>query len=140
VSCKFPNGFDEEDFKDLPSCGAVLRLNGRAIRLLHTGLVLPGRARPQGVFCGTRETQGSRSDRRTQLRIDLRASGSEEYYSEMLKALQIADLVHLLPPLPYREALQDSVDADGLLLSKGFPAIIRSRPRLTNTFALGSQF
>jgi hypothetical protein len=34
----------------------------------------------------------------------------------MIRGLGIDDLVHLLPPLPYREALQECADSDGLLL------------------------
>jgi len=94
-------------------------LNGRAIRLLHTGLVYPEERDPRAFFAALARLKAHGRIAAPQLRIDLRASGSEEYYSEMLKALQIADLVHLLPPLPYREALQDSVDADGLLLFQG---------------------
>src|SRR5262249_2153648 len=50
------------------------------------------------------------------LKIDLRASGSEDYYTAMIRNLGIEDLVNLLPSLPYRQSLQDCADADGLLL------------------------
>jgi hypothetical protein len=50
------------------------------------------------------------------LTIDLRASGSEQYYSLLLRDFGIDDVVHLLPALPHREALKDTANADGLLL------------------------
>jgi hypothetical protein len=53
------------------------------------------------------------------VRIDLRASGFEERYSRALRQLGIDDFVHLSPHLPYRQTLQECVDADALLLLQG---------------------
>ena len=50
------------------------------------------------------------------LTIDLRASGYEPLYAAMLREIGVDDIVHLLPPLPYREALRDAAQADALLL------------------------
>ena len=50
------------------------------------------------------------------LRVDLRASGSEDYYAAIIQKLGINDLVHLLPALPHQQALQDCANADGLLV------------------------
>src|SRR5208283_2028764 len=52
----------------------------------------------------------------TRVRIELRASGYESAYQQIIRAEGIESIVHLLPPLPYRDALQDSANADGLLL------------------------
>jgi hypothetical protein len=51
--------------------------------------------------------------------VDLRACGNEEGYRELVAQLGIADLVRFLPALPYRQALQDSGEADLLLLLQG---------------------
>ena len=59
-----------------------------------------------------------RIDART-VRFDLRASGSEVYYASLLGELGIDDVVHLLPPISYRRALQEYLDADALLLLHG---------------------
>src|SRR4029077_436687 len=48
--------------------------------------------------------------------IELRASGYESAYEPMIRAEGIENLVHLLPPLSYRDALQDSANADGLIV------------------------
>jgi hypothetical protein len=50
------------------------------------------------------------------VRIELRASGHESEYEPIIRAEGIENLIHFLPPLPYREALQNSANADGLLL------------------------
>lgn len=108
-----PNGFDEEDFADLmPSAPR----ENRAIRLLHAGLLYP-KERDPGPFFRTlaRLLREARVDPRRH-RVELRASGYEALYQRMIRTLGIEEFVHLLPPLPYREALQEGVNADGLLL------------------------
>ena len=53
------------------------------------------------------------------LRVVLRASGNEGEYGKMLGALALTDFVELAPPVPYRAALQEMLEADGLLLFQG---------------------
>jgi hypothetical protein len=50
------------------------------------------------------------------LQVHLRAPEFEDYYSQIVRDVDLADIVNILPPLPYREALQDAATADGLLL------------------------
>lgn len=45
-----------------------------------------------------------------------RASGHEDYLQHKAEQAGIADLVTLSPPVNYRDALQEMLDADGLLL------------------------
>ena len=54
-----------------------------------------------------------------EIRIELRGAGSEDLYSSILRDLRIQDLVHLLPPLPYKAALRECASADALLLLQG---------------------
>jgi hypothetical protein len=53
------------------------------------------------------------------LQVILRASGQRERYAHQLEALGIEDIVHLEPAIPYREALEEMMQADGLLLFQG---------------------
>jgi glycosyltransferase involved in cell wall biosynthesis len=111
-----PNGYDEEDFSDLRLPEPFKNFNDHPIRLLHAGVIYPGERDPRHFFMAlSRLKKDHRADPKN-LTIDLRASGSETYYSKIIQELEIDDLVHLLPALPYRQALQDCVDADGLLL------------------------
>jgi hypothetical protein len=105
------NGYDEEDFRDLVPAP---RAPNRPLRLVHMGLLYPIERDPLPFFraLGALQRQGAVDASR--LRIELRASGYD--YGPALRAEGIENLVHLLPPLPYRQALQDSADADGLLL------------------------
>lgn len=111
-----PNGYDEEDFKDLTSSEQTVNVNNNPSRLVHAGVVYPDDRDPRAFFNAlSRLKQEARLDAQN-FRIDLRASGSEAYYSAILKELGIDDLIHLLPALPYRQALQDCAAADALLL------------------------
>src|SRR5262249_41961707 len=40
----------------------------------------------------------------------------EDYYKQILGELALEDMVYLLPPLPYPEALREAAASDGLLL------------------------
>ena len=109
-----PNGYDEEDFAGIDA--AKIATNGRAIRLLHAGVIYTDDRDPRAFFraLSRLKTDGAISSQ--SVLIDLRASGSENFYASMLKELRIDDLVRLLPALPYRQALVDCAKADAFLL------------------------
>ncbi len=111
-----PNGYDEEDFAHLSFDGAGKTRADRPLRLVHAGLVYPEERDPRAFFRALARLKKEARVSAATLRIDLRAAGSENYYSGLLRELGIDDLVHLLPALPYRQALQDAADADALLL------------------------
>jgi glycosyltransferase involved in cell wall biosynthesis len=111
-----PNGYDEEDFKELMTSEHPIQSDGQPLRLLHAGVIYPDDRDPRPFF---RALSGLKKAGRVNgktLAVDLRASGSEGYYSTLLKELEIEDLIHLLPPLPYTQALQECAAADALLL------------------------
>jgi glycosyltransferase involved in cell wall biosynthesis len=114
-----PNGYDEQDFQGLTTSGAPNGTANRPLRLVHAGLIYPEERDPRPLFrslsCLKREGRISAE----RLRIDLRAAGSDTYYGGVLRTLDIEDIVHLLPPVPYRQVLQECLDADALLLLQG---------------------
>jgi glycosyltransferase involved in cell wall biosynthesis len=107
------NGYDEEDFQDLLPSSSV---PSRPFRLVHMGLLYPIERDPQPFFRAVSQLQKDGNLDAARVRIELRASGYESTYEPMIRAEGIENLVHLLPPLSYREALRDSTSADGLLL------------------------
>lgn len=111
-----PNGYDEADFTHIVVSSSHRAINGRAVRLLHSGLIYPDDRDPTAFFkaLSILKKQGQISP--ANLKIDLRASGSEAYYERILRELSIDDIVSLLRPLPYHAAIQDCADADALLL------------------------
>jgi glycosyltransferase involved in cell wall biosynthesis len=107
------NGYDEEDFRNLLPSPAV---QSQPLRLVHMGLLYPIERDPKPFFRAVSELQRDGKLDASRVQIELRASGYESSYEPMIRAEGIEDLVHLLPPLPYRDALQNSASADGLLL------------------------
>lgn len=108
------NGYDEEDFRDL----AVAKTDNDnlRVRLLHSGLIYPYERNPIPFFHAIAALKRQNQVQSSWLSIDLRASGSEEQYRSVVEELEIDDIVHFLPSLPYRQALEDANSADALLL------------------------
>jgi glycosyltransferase involved in cell wall biosynthesis len=110
------NGFDEEDFAGIQPLPLVSNSNGHPTRLLHAGLIYPEERDPRPFFRALSRLKMDGIINAKRAVIDLRASGSEDYYAAMLKELKIDDVVRLLPALPYRKALEDCARADAFLL------------------------
>jgi glycosyltransferase involved in cell wall biosynthesis len=114
-----PNGYDEEDFRELPLASEGPIPQTRPLRLLHAGLIYPEERDPRPFFQAlSRLKKDSRVDA-ARLQINLRASGEERYYAGLLRELGLEEIVHLLPPVPYRQILQEGATADALLLFQG---------------------
>jgi glycosyltransferase involved in cell wall biosynthesis len=111
-----PNGYDEEDFRDLPQNALAEASPGTPLRLLHSGLIYPSERDPRPFFRALSHLKKEGSLDARQVLIELRASGSEDLYSRMISELKIDDIVSLLPPLPYQASLREGAAADALLL------------------------
>jgi len=111
-----PNGYDERDFQGLPPTAATSSNGHLPLTLLHTGLLYPEERDPKPFFRAVSRLKQDGIVGSDTLRINLRASGNETEYVKMLKESRIDDIVHLLPPIPYQQALQEGAEADGLLL------------------------
>ncbi len=110
------NGYDEEDFADLQISTPGPVPTSRPIRLVHSGLIYPLERDPRPMFSavGRLKKMGRLSAEKVQ--IVFRAPGSEDLYRKLLAQRDIEDLITLEPHMPYRQALQECADADGLLL------------------------
>lgn len=108
------NGYDESDFSGLTQLHSQSR-NAR-VRLHHSGLIYPVERDPVPFFTALSRLKKEGTLNASCFSVDLRASGDEEHYRKIAAQLEIEDLVHFLPALPYRQALQDSNQADILLL------------------------
>lgn len=107
-----PNGYDEADFSGI----APRRAPQRQLRLLHSGLIYPWERDPRPFFRALARLKAEGKISAADLSVELRACGAEAEFQKDVAALGIDDLVHFLPPLPYRDSLQDGADADALLL------------------------
>jgi glycosyltransferase involved in cell wall biosynthesis len=111
-----PNGYDEADFQNLIVSTSEESSNGGPTRLLHAGLIYTDDRDPTTFFNSLAILKRQQLISSKTLNIDLRASGSEAYYEKMIRQLAIEDIVHLRPPLPHHEAIQDCADSDALLV------------------------
>src|SRR5271165_1601850 len=107
-----PNGYDEADFADV----VPKRIADERVRLLHSGQIDPWERDPIPFFRALARLKAERQISSETLSIDLRACGAEARFKNKIEEFGIQDLVHFLPPLPYRASLQDAAEADCLLL------------------------
>jgi glycosyltransferase involved in cell wall biosynthesis len=114
-----PNGYDEEDFRNLniPEPRAVPA--DQPLQLLHAGLIYPEERDPRPFFQALSRLKREGHTDASRLQVNLRASGEEPYYAKFLHELSIEDIVHLLPPVPYQQSLAEAAASDALLLFQG---------------------
>src|SRR4029077_16823677 len=111
-----PNGYDEEDFASLVERPSAPIPDNQPVRLLHTGLVYPEERDPRPFFQALAQLKQEGRISPDTLHIAFRAAGSEDLFQEIVNSLGIADLIEFQPHIPYRQALQECADSDGLLL------------------------
>tara|TARA_R110002167_G_scaffold122547_2_gene301086 strand:- start:2189 stop:3433 length:1245 start_codon:yes stop_codon:yes gene_type:complete len=111
-----PNGFDETLFADLHSSPYVEVKNPQPKIILHSGVIYPSERDPTDFFNALAELQNEGSISSKDIVIRLRATGHDDLFRKQLAVLKIDPLVQLEPTVPYRQALQEMFDVDGLLL------------------------
>jgi len=142
------NGYDEADFQALLPAAVNSRASRGPIRLVHMGILYPEERDPLPFFRSLAQLKREDRINASSLRIELRASGYDDLYAPLIEQMGIKDLVHLLPALPYRQALSDAAAADALLLfqaancdhqipAKAYEYLRLGRPILALTSATG---
>ncbi len=112
------NGYDEAVFAEIErdyECTRQSSTHG-PLQLVHSGVLYPDERDPTAFFEALGELKKKNAISNRTLHISLRATGHDELYVNMLAANQISDIVSLEPPIGYREALLEMLEADGLLL------------------------
>ncbi len=141
------NGYDEGVFADLADDYQAPPA-GEPLRLVHAGILYPNERDPRPFFAAIAALDQRGAFEQTPVRIVLRATGHDALYSEMLATLGIEHRVELAPAVPYREALQEMLRADGLLIfqaancnhqipAKAYEYLRAGRPILALTAAAG---
>jgi glycosyltransferase involved in cell wall biosynthesis len=111
------NGYDEENFAPLD--GSASRkgpLLPGAFTLLHSGIVYPSERDPTQLFRALRLMLDEGSLKPGELRVRLRAPAHEARLAALIDIFRVAEVVELAPPIPYRQALEEMMRADGLLV------------------------
>ena len=111
------NGYDEAAFVDLPQAPSPSA--GRPLVLLHSGLLYPDGRNPFPFFSALARLKSSGRLHAGDLRVVLRASGSETTYAQEIQRLGLEDMVVLKPPISNQDALIEQAKSDALLLFQG---------------------
>ncbi len=119
------NGFDESSFADAEHLTNEPRNIDRdqPFRLLHSGTIYPTPDRdPTPFFDALAELKKDGAISGKTLRVTLRATGHDEQIQQLLDERKLGDIVELAEPLPYKDALAEMMQVDGLLLFQGYPS------------------
>ena len=111
------NGYDEESFTGLEASAAAKGpLHPGRTTLLHSGVVYPSERNPTQLFRAMRALQDTGAISTARFVLRLRAAAHDEWLRSLAVAHGMAELIELAPPLPYREALEEMLRADGLVV------------------------
>jgi glycosyltransferase involved in cell wall biosynthesis len=111
-----PNGFDDNDFKDLE---ILPRQPSAPVTFIHAGLLQQEDRDPVPFFRGIRHALDKGILRADSFQVKLMGTGNNDIYQKELVALKLEKSVQLLPPQPYAKALKEMADSDVLLLFQG---------------------
>jgi hypothetical protein len=110
------NGFDEESFTAAEQGLDRAPLNPGCITLLHSGIVYPSERDPTALFAALGRMRRDGRLRADRFRLRFRASAHDELLRRLAAETDTAELVEILPSMPYRQALQEMLRADGLVV------------------------
>jgi glycosyltransferase involved in cell wall biosynthesis len=110
------NGFDEESFAGLEQDAAREPLRPGAVTLLHSGIVYPSERDPTQFLQAIARMVEAGDLRAGELTVRFRAAGHDDLLRALAQRFGIEPFVELMPPIPYREALQEMLRADALLV------------------------
>jgi len=110
------NGYDENNFV-AAEAGMERKVKfSNPLTLVHSGLLYLSERDPRPFFDAVAALHAKGIVDSSNLQVVLRATGHDEYYGPMLEERGIADIVQLVPGIPYLSALREMLEADGLLL------------------------
>jgi glycosyltransferase involved in cell wall biosynthesis len=111
------NGYDEESFARLDDSSKDMgSLIPGTFTLVHSGIVYPSERDPTQLFQALRLMLDEGRLKPGELRLRLRASAHETLLVKLISDFGVTEVIELAPPIPYRDALQEMMRADGLLV------------------------
>ncbi len=117
--CLIENGYDEENFAAAEASIAESGGKNKQIVLVHSGIIYPFERDPIPFFeaLAALSQQGLVSPEN--LKVILRAAANDEFLLQLIDQYGIGEIVLLAPFIPYQEALNEMLTADGLLILQG---------------------
>ena len=112
------NGYDEEAFSGMPNDGNASRQSphDRRLVILHSGIVYTSERDPTHLFAALGELKRAGKVNASDVEIRFRASANDALMHRLANENEVTDIVSILPPIPYREALTEMLGADALLV------------------------
>jgi len=116
-----PNGYDEESFLAAETVAAMRTTPQEQVFLLHSGGIYPGSGRdPSAFFSAIAELRDKGELSPTNFKMSLRGSGREApQLRQLIFNYRLEELVFADAVIPYRNALAEMLQADGLVLFQG---------------------
>ncbi|MBK8745498.1 glycosyltransferase [Propionivibrio sp.] len=111
------NGYDEETFSSAQNNVTQNRkIHPGAVTLLHSGIVYPEERDPSELFAALGHLKESGRIIPGTFKIRFRASVHDDLLCALADKFKVAEFIDCQPPIPYREALLEMLNADGLLV------------------------
>ena len=110
------NGYDEQAFAGAENLPDRDRPDGGPLVFVHSGTVYPSERDPRPFFGALSELLKAGAIKPGELKVVLRATGSDDYLRGLIEREGIGAIVTLEPSIPYRAALAEMLAADALLV------------------------
>lgn len=107
------NGYDEEAFADARDIGI---LNPDRLTVLHSGIVYPSERDPTQLFAALAQLKAEDPVAYGRLVVRFRAPVHDELLRRLATEFAVEDAIEVLPAVGYRDALDEMMAADGLLV------------------------
>lgn len=110
------NGYDESSFPTIEPLAAQPTLNLGKITLLHSGIVYPEWRNPRELFVAVRQLIDKKLVDPASFILRFRAPEHTNYLANLADACRVDQVVQILPPIGYKNAVAEMCAADGLLV------------------------
>ncbi|MFZ6673029.1 polysaccharide deacetylase family protein [Undibacterium sp. Xuan67W] len=117
------NGYDEDGFAAAEAAAKHQPANGERskITLLHSGVLYTEGRDPSAFFAAIANLKAKGLLNQNNFEVILRAPGDDAHFETMIQQHGLTGMVRVANPVPYREALAEMLEVDGLLLFQGTP-------------------
>ncbi len=111
------NGYDEEAFEG--NQARRPEVADDQLLLLHSGIIYPKDRDPTAFFSAIASLVDAGKISRKKLKIRFRAPQHENEVAALVDRHGLQDMVDIVPPIPYRDAIAEMLGADLLLVFQG---------------------
>lgn len=111
-----PNGYDEDAFIKAEYKKTEEKIKNKPVKLVHSGILYPSERDPHPLFDALADLRNCGEIVPGEFIVVLRGTAHDDIYRSSIASRGIEDIVSLEPPVPYVQALEEMLQADGLLL------------------------